>query len=192
MAISEPWFPPNGVLDPKEHGRFIAMRHSFARDANIPMPMLWKSLEGIVSEEERSWVRKFNAHRQQGRCGLVIVGQKLVPDALTRCGALAGCLSRNYVRARVFSLLDVLDSIQKEGGPPEATCLLIPDFVIDKQEKMPAFRLQQITSLLTERWSDEKLQTVLVASSLDKISTEYGSYVRDLLTNHYVTVKPNA
>ena len=46
-----------------------------------------------------------------------------------------------------------------------------------------------MTALLTDRWSESKLQTVLYAPSIDTVGKEYGSYVRDLLKSHYVHVE---
>ena len=185
----EPWFKPQGVLDPERHHSFIQNRELIARDAGIPMPLLWKPLPDAISEAERSWMANYRKHRSEGYCGLLLTGEKPKPDPLTRIGAIAGCLSRNFIRARVFPLHEVLNTIGG-GATLTASCLLIPDFVSDKKldKAMPSFRVQHLTALLTERWSEDGLQTVLYAPSTDAIRKEYGSYVCDLVQNHYSEV----
>src|SRR5262245_15875090 len=123
--MNQPWFPPGGVLSPEKHGRLIAEREDIAKDARIPVELLWKALPKL-SEAERDWVAKFRQHRSKGYCGLLVTGPCTDLDPLSRFGAIAGCLSRNFVRARVFSLVDTLSEIA-DGEPIQATCLLIPD-----------------------------------------------------------------
>lgn len=187
--MKSPWFKPAGVLDPKKHDRLISNRENIARDAGIPQHLLWTALPALT-ESEKDWLAKFKRHRSEGYCGLVLTGEDPTLDPLSRIGAMAGFLSRNFVRARVFSLLDAL-AIVAANEAIVATCLLIPDFVSDKKDTkaMPGYRVQQLTSLLTDRWSESNLQTVLYAPSLDHIGHEYGKYVRDLIKNHYVHVE---
>src|SRR5215468_11154136 len=163
--MNAPWFSPTGVLDPAKHARFIANRANLAKDAGIPEHLLWKPLPALTAGE-KTWLAKFRQHRNTGYCGLLLTGAEPAIDPLSRIGAMAGCLSRNFVRARVFSLLDAL-TILSEGGEIVATCLLIPDFVADKKndKQMPAWRVQQLTALLTDRWSGTNLQTVVYATS---------------------------
>jgi hypothetical protein len=187
--MNTPWYRPTGVLDLQKHERLIANRENFARDAGIPVELIWKALPAL-SEGEKDWLSTFKRHRLEGYCGLLITGESPALDPLSRIGAMAGFLTRNFVRARVFSLLDALTSVAN-NDTIVATCLLIPDFVSDKKldKALPAWRVQQLTALLTDRWSESKLQTVLYAPSLDAIAREYGPYVRDLIKNHYVQVE---
>jgi hypothetical protein len=86
--------------------------------------------------------------------------------------------------------------VQRSSRPPVSeetarqTCLLIPDFASDKKviKETPAWRIQQLTALLTERWSQSNMQTVLYARSVADIRKEYGGYVSDLVKNHYIEV----
>jgi hypothetical protein len=180
-----PWFKPTGVLDPEKHGTFIKRRLALAIDANIPVEALWESLPAI-SDKEVWWLENYKQHRSEGYCGLLVTGEEPVIDMLSRVGAMAGCLNRNFVRARVFPIAAVLASVEKE--PITASCLLIPDFVVSKaddKKPLPAWRIQQLTALLTQRWSESGLQTVLCAPSVAAISKEYGSYIASLIKNHY-------
>ena len=185
----EPWFKPHGVLDPERHAALIANRDAIARDAGIPVHLLWQKLPAALTAAERDWLVRFHLQRGEGRCGLLLTGEAPALDPLQRIGALAGCLSRNFVRARVVPLLDALEAVA-DGAPIAATCLLIPDFVPDRAtvREAPAWRVAQLTALLTARWSTSGLQTVLYAPSLADAGREYGGFVADLLRNHYLEV----
>ena len=184
----EAWFKPHGVLDPERHAQLIAHREEIARDAGIPVQLLWQKLPALTAAE-RDWLTRFHHHRGEGRCGLLLTGEAPALDPLQRIGALAGCLSRNFVRARVVPLLEALEAVAV-GAPIAATCLLIPDFVPDRAtvRDAPAWRVAQMTALLTSRWSASGLQTVLHAPSLADAGREYGGFVADLLRNHYLEV----
>jgi hypothetical protein len=185
--MNEP--PPHGVLDPDKHARLVTNRENIAKDARIPVELLWRALPALT-DGEKDWMTKFRQHRSAGFCGLLLTGACDDLDPLSRFGAIAGRLSRNFIRARVFSLVDALAEIA-DGSAIAATCLLIPDFVADKKgaKEMASWKMQQLTGLLTERWSTSNVQTVLYAPSLDAIAKEYGSYVRDLIKNHYIRVE---
>lgn len=191
--IGEPWFRPHGVLDPERHAALIANRESIARDAGIPVHLLWRRLPAAFTAGERDWLARFHRHRDEGRCGLLLTGEAPALDPLQRIGAMAGCLSRNFVRARIVPLLDALEAVAA-GAPVAATCLLIPDFVPERAavREAPAWRVAQLTALLTARWSGggsaAGLQTVLYAPSLADTAREYGGFVADLLRNHYTEV----
>ena len=184
-----PWFRPHGVLDPERHAQLIAQREEIARDAGIPVQFLWRKLPAALTAAERDWLARFHHHRTEGRCGLLLTGEAPALDPLQRIGALAGCLSRNFVRARVVPLLDALEAVAA-GAPVAATCLMIPDFVPERAavREAPAWRVAQLTALLTARWSRADLQTVLYAPSLADAGREYGGFVADLLRNHYIEV----
>lgn len=188
----EAWVRPQGVLDPERHAALIANRESIARDAGIPVHLLWQKLPALTAAE-RAWLARFHRHRGEGRCGLLLTGEAPALDPLQRIGAMAGCLSRNFVRARVVPLLDALEAVA-DGAPIAATCLLIPDFVPERAavREAPAWRVAQLTALLTARWSGggsaSGLQTVLYAPSLADAGREYGGFVADLLRNHYLEV----
>ncbi|WP_020696505.1 hypothetical protein [Reyranella massiliensis] len=47
----EAWVRPQGVLDPERHAALIANRESIARDAGIPVHLLWQKLPALVAGE---------------------------------------------------------------------------------------------------------------------------------------------
>jgi hypothetical protein len=42
-----PWYKPNGVLTPEKHERLVANRENYARDAGIPVELIWKALPAL-------------------------------------------------------------------------------------------------------------------------------------------------
>lgn len=188
----EPWYKPLGVLAPDKHAALVARRAEIAADARIPVEALWQPLPAIGATE-RAWIARFRQHRGAGRCGLLLTGENAALDPLARMGAIAGCLSRNFVRARVFPLHEALSAVAN-GEPIAATCLLIPDFATARraERQQPAWRQHHVTALLTERWSDAAVQTVLYAPTLEAVAVEYGAYVRDLLRNHFIQARIDA
>lgn len=188
--MSEPWLKENGgKLDPEKHGRLIQVRDTVARDARIPVELLWKPLPAALSDVERNWLRKFKEHRKNGISGLIVFGDCADLHPLARFGAMAGFLNRNFVRARVFPLEEVIDSAA-EGDPVAATALFIPDFVMGSDKKaQPQWRVSKLSSLLMDRWRGEGFsQTVLYAPSIKHVENEYGSFIGGLIKNHYMQV----
>lgn len=181
----EPWYPPNGVCNPQKHGTLISRRVNLAKDAGVPVEALWQPLPKL-SELEDWWLHNYPHHTKAGYGGLLVTGENMSPDPLTRVGAMAGFLVRNFTRARVFSMAEALQSAEGEGIT--ASCLLIPDFVVakaDEKVRLPAWRTQQLTALLKNRWSESGLQTVIFAPSMEAINKEFGSYVTNLIKNHF-------
>jgi hypothetical protein len=186
-VTAQPWLKENGgVLTLAKHGRLIATLDVIAKDARIPKELLWKALP-VLSADEHEWLRSYPEHRSKGYCGLLVMGETHTLDPLSRFGAYAGFLSRNMVRARIFTLVEALQHV-KDGDPVVASCLMIPDFITAKKntKEIPAW---QMTALLTERWGEGKTQTVLYAPSMEAIGSEYGSYTRDFIRNHFKTVQ---
>jgi hypothetical protein len=109
VKAAPPWYKPKGVLTPEKHERLVANLENYARDAGIPKELIWKALPAL-SVGEKDWLANFNKHRSEGYCGLLITGEPEL-NPLSRIGAMAGFLTRNFVRARVFSLLDTLDAV---------------------------------------------------------------------------------
>ena len=72
------WFKPTGVLDPVKHGRLIANRENYARDARIPVELLWKALP-TLAKGELDWLATYKRHRSEGYCGLLITGESPAP-----------------------------------------------------------------------------------------------------------------
>jgi hypothetical protein len=72
------------VLDPDKHARLIAQRAEIARDANIPMHLLWAPAKDKLTEKELTWVRDFHKHKAKGYCGLSLLVGSFKSDPLGR------------------------------------------------------------------------------------------------------------
>jgi hypothetical protein len=190
--MNSPWLKKNGgMLDSDKHRALIARRVEFAKDARIPDRFIWEPLPKAFTEEETDYLQKFKSQRGKGYSGLLLTGSCAKMDPLTRFWVMAGFLVRNYVRARVYPLNEVTE-VLNNGGNIEATCLLIPDFIVDQKDKsnVKNWRVQQLTQFLIERGSaGGTTQTVLYAPSVKAIATEYGTYVANVLKNHYLNVE---
>ena len=180
----------SGVLHKQHHERLVAGIDGFARDAGIQPKWIWTRLADTCGPEEVEWVTKFRRHQADGESfGLCYLRKS--PDAApdVRMAAIAGALVRNFVRARVMTLGTVLDLLAA-GEPVEATCLLIPNFFLAKNEggTIAPWQVSALYDLLTHRGS-MGLQTVISASSMVELGSEYGNAFSALVRNHYTVVE---
>lgn len=167
------------VLDAKEHSRIIADFEQVCTTAGIQGRFLYESMTKHCGPVEVEWVRKFWAYKAQGVPGLVLEGVSH-PD--TRCQAIAACLVRNFVDARVIPLNTLIDSTQNGGHAPSPTVLLIPNLFMQAMGKsVPAWRVQVIYDLLLERSTKAK-PTVVYVEDLKGLVSIYGEPFRDFLS----------
>jgi hypothetical protein len=183
------WLKENGgMLDGIKHVRLIAELDKYASDARIPPEWVWRPMPAGVTEEEREWMRNYRRNRANGVYGMLVTGESDL-DPTSRMGAIAGRLTRNFIRARVFGIEQVFDSMGDFADPIIATCLLVPDFVSSDDKKEPSWRVKKLSSLLLDRWQAGGLtQTVLYAPDIESVSMVYGSHIATLIKNHYTQV----
>jgi len=100
--------------------------------------------------------------------------------------ALAGALVRNFVRARVMTLGKVLDAMAKHEEV-EATCLLIPNFHLSKNEggNIASWQVQHLHDLLVQR-GQSGLQTVVYVSDFDSLRHDFGFALSRLIETNYI------
>jgi hypothetical protein len=178
---SDPW--ESGVLSHEHHARLVARISQVSKDACIPPGYIWTALDKVCSTEaELTWARRFMFHRSEGFAGLLYTG-RWEPTVEERMMALAGSLTRNFKRARVFTMDKVFDHI-RQGDPPDARCLLLPTFC-DDQEKGVDWKRSAVMDLLLSRFLEPDVQTVLYAPSLGAVSKLYGQAVADHIASHY-------
>lgn len=177
-----------GVLQEAHHSRLVANLDGFARDAGIQPHWIWTPLKQIVSEAEIEYVRDFRKHKVEGLVqGLVYFRLTSKAEPEKHMSALAGALVRNFIRARVMTVGNVLDAIGA-GGEIEATCLLIPNFHLSKTEggNIAKWQVQQLYDLLVNR-AQRGLQTVVYTSNLGDLRADYGLAMGRLIENNYTT-----
>ena len=173
-----------GVLDPEEHDRMVADLAKIARDANLRPEWIWAKIDLHCTAGEIAWVRRFPFHSHEGRAGLCLVGRHPEPGVEDRMAALAGTLVRNFVRARLMTVNQVITAVD-DGRPPEMSCLLVPNFFLGKTEAaLPAWRLALLLDALLHR-KLRGLQTVLYVTDLVALGKAYGMALRQHLEAHY-------
>jgi hypothetical protein len=178
----------SGVLKPDAHGRLVADLENISRAVNIPQHWIWTPLADICAPAEVAWVKRFRFHTPEGRAGLCHLGREPKMEIETRMAAIAGALTRNFVRARMMTLNDVLAGLE-DGEVPDMTCLLIPNFFVEKKQggNQPAWRVSQLFDLLVSRHT-AGLQTVLYVSDMEMLGSEYGAAIKRHVAGLYELV----
>ena len=173
-----------GVLDPEEHDRMVADIDKIARDANIQPAWIWAKLDQHCSAPEVAWVRRFPFHKVEQRAGLCLVGKHPTLDVEARFAAITGALVRNFVRARLMTLNQVVTATDA-GSPPDMSCLVVPNFFEGlAQQALPAWRLALLLDTLLQRQLRGQ-QTVLYVTDMVALGKEYGATLRRHLETHY-------
>lgn len=171
------------ILNPVDHARLIQDLPHICRVANVLPTYVHKSMQGVCSATEVSWVQGFRKHQQDGT-GLLLAG---VSNPEARLMSIAGALLRNYVDARVFSVSSVL-SMKEANNLPDCTVLLIPNlFMRSKGTGLPSWKVQIIYDLLLSRLVSNK-PTVAYVEDIEALASEYGTLFSDHLTNNYLRV----
>jgi len=182
----------SGVLRKDVHSRLVADIDNVARDASIMRDWIWAPLQPQVGPTELAYVRKFKEHRAKRCGGLCYVGRKPGKAIDDRMSAIAGALVRNFVRARVMTLEQLLSHVE-DKGMPDFSALMVPNFFIEKSlggGKVADWKVGQLLDTLTAR-RQAGLQTILYVSDLESLGTEYGVAFERLIKEHYIIVNAN-
>ena len=188
LAMTDPF--ASGVLKQDVHSRLVADLPAVAKDASIMPEWIWKPLAKSVGQTEYSYVVKFRQHRANRAGGLCYVGRNPSQTIDDRMSAITGALVRNFIRAKVMTLEQVLAHFDDHGAPPHS-CIAIPNFFIEKGlggGKLADWKIGQLMDLLTQR-RIAGLQTVVYVSDLDCLANEYGVGFANLIKQHYIVVK---
>ena len=176
-----------GVLQEAYHERLVANLDGFARDAGIQPFWIWTPLADTVSVAEIEYVREFRKHRVEGKTqGLAYFRVTTKAEPERHMAALAGALVRNFVRARVMTVGSILDATAKREEI-EATCLMIPNFHLSKDEggNIASWQVQNLHDLLVQR-GQSGLQTVVYVSDFDTLRNDYGLALGRLIETNYI------
>jgi hypothetical protein len=185
-VLFDPW--SSGVLDPEQHDRLVAGIDKFCVDARITRYDLARSAKEDLSHNEIEWIKNFPFHAASNTFGLVYVGRHK-PAAGTRMIALTACLLRNYTRARIFPMGELLTCLT-EGAEVLATCLLIPDFISESAEHraIPDWKRGLVSALLWQRRCAGQ-QTVIEISSWEALAVECGQGLADRLQADFISIE---
>lgn len=163
------------VLDPEIHGRLVKEIESVARRANIPVQMVWTSMTKFCTDEEIDYVRELRKKNAVGILGLVYVGygtEDGVP-VIDRMSAAAAACVRNYINAQVMMVNEIIQHTQA-GTMPNPTVLLVPNFYVGEDDKIPKWRSGALLDMLYSR-RQEGLQTFLYVRDMNDLASDYGS-----------------
>jgi len=176
----------SGVLDPTKHARLVGELESIVTDAHIPKQMVYTKLSDFCGEEERCWVRALRKLPLSENGGLVYSGA--CGDVGVKMFALAGCFLRNFVRAQVFTIQEVIE-VYKKGGTVDATVLLIPNFFYRQSSggRVPDWQTSLILGMLYSRYAKGQ-QTVIYVEDMRALSDDYGAPFKSHITNHFKNI----
>jgi hypothetical protein len=176
----------SGVLDPEVHDALVADIERFAEDANITPDWIWRPISESCGPGVQQWIRRFRFHAPEHTAGLLIVGGQPHPPIEDQMAGIAGSLTRNFIRARVTTLNQLIDAVQ-EGVVPAMSCLLVPNFFA-AGSSLPDWRIALLLDGLLHR-NAQGLQTVLYAAEFEAMSQAYGSTLVQHLEAHYQRVE---
>lgn len=179
----------SGVLKKEVHERLVDDLAAVAGDAAIQPRWVWTRLADVCTPKIVQWVTRFRFHANDGRYGLALVGEnaEFVPEEA--CAAIAGALVRNFIRARVVTVQDLVLATQ-DGEVPKLSCLLVPNFFAagQKQASQSQWRLTLLLDALISRQM-AGLQTVVCVSDLAAMEKDYGRAFRRHLEDFYQPVE---
>jgi hypothetical protein len=157
------------MLDPLRHARIVQDLEGVCSRAGITRQALTGSAVEHCSEQELAWLRDYHTNVDAGNLGLRLLGK----NGLNRCMALTGALVRNYIDARVRTVDQLIED------PVDATVLCCPNFYLQGQKNMPAWRVQKLYDILLERLKSGH-STVVWLDDANGVK-DYGSAMADLL-----------
>jgi len=99
------------VLHRDVHERLVEDIDNIVADAGIDKKWVATPLGTVCREGVVEWTRRFKFHPDEQKHSLLVT----CPDADDVCGAIAGALLRNFLRARVFTLQDVIAAYRVQG-----------------------------------------------------------------------------
>jgi len=179
----------SGALNKKIHERLVADLDNFAKDAGITPNWITEPLPTSITQIERDYLREFKSQSSKGNSGLCLISRNEHGQNEIHTSALAGCLVRNFIRARVMTLGSVIDLLAKHEMP-ELSVILIPNFFIAVADggTIASWQINALYDFLVSRHT-RGLQTILCISDRNTLSKEYGDAFIRLIDTHYLQTK---
>jgi len=166
------------ILDPDVHGRLLLDIERICKRAKIPSEMVLTPLGKYCTDKEVDWVRNIKRHRKNGIHGMYYTGD--VDNLEYRMMAIAGALIRNFIDARVYSLLDVLKNYKDGDSGP--TVVLVPNFYT-KGQGLAKWQIQQLHDWMISRMTEDKINILYVEDVLS-LESDYGPVFRSHLEKY--------
>jgi len=179
----------SGALNKKIHERLVADLENFAEDAGITPSWITEPLPKTTTQIERDYLRGFKGQFAKGISGLCLLSRNEQGQNEIHTAALAGCLVRNFIRARVMTLGTILDLLAKHEMP-DLSSVLIPNFFISASDggTIASWQINALYDFLISRHT-RGLQTIICISDKNTLSKEYGNAFIRLIDTHYLQTK---
>ena len=177
----------SGVLHKERDERLVAGLAKFSRDAGIQPYWVWTPIAELCGDAEREYLTAFRRQKNGALRGLAYVGEEngavLMED---RMSAIAGLLTRNYVRARLITVGVLLERIAA-GDTPDHDCLLIPNFYMRKTDGggIAPWQVAALCDLLLQRAASGQ-QTVVFVGSMTGLEAQYGPSCAALIKTRFL------
>lgn len=175
------------VLSKDHHERLVADLDQFACDANIQPHWIYTALPKELSPDVRKYLVNYRKLSAAGALAGMCFTRKglhgLSSDVVM--SALAGCLVRNFIRARVMTMTNVVQAIA-DKNPPKVSCLLIPNFFYSSSEggALASWQVSAVYDLLIARRVAGH-QTLIYVSDMAMLGKEYGLAMQELVSTHF-------
>jgi hypothetical protein len=179
----------SGVLFKEVHAPLVANLDGFASDAGVQPFWLYTSMKDVCGPAEIEFVRKMPlARAENAKFSLAYLGGSQNSPVEMRMSAMAAALVRNFTRARVMHLGQVLEYVNA-GETPDATVLLIPNFFFATEEsgELRSWLRLGLLDMLYARQAAQQ-PTILGVSNLKMLDKQYGAQFRVFIETHYVTM----
>lgn len=177
------------VLDPKHHERLVANLDGFALDAGIQPHWIYTPLPSDFSPAEIDYIRRFRQHGTDGKVsGICYVGKAQAYSIEQHMAAMAGCLVRNFIRARVMTLGAVIEqSTTREL--PDYSALLIPNFFLKTTDvgTIAKWQLSALYDTILSRQISGR-QTIVYVADMGLLAKDYGLAFSRFVEDHYLQV----
>lgn len=178
-----------GALVPDVHERLVADLDNFARDAGIQKHWIATPLGDGVSDWEREYIKAFKRHCVEGSvAGLCYTQKSALASVDQHFSLIAGCLVRNFVRARMMTLGEVLDHLHGRSMP-DLPCILIPNFFMSVSEggTIASWQVSALYDLLMSRQVQGQ-QTIIYASDPNLMGKEYGVAFSRFVADNFMMI----
>jgi len=174
----------SNLLVKDTHDLLVANVERYARRANIPVSMVFTSMQQYCTEPEIEYMKDL---RRQGNCGLIYSGEGKAGNQPVhdRMMSIAGACLRNFINAKVMTVQSVLKAL-KHDSMPEITVLLIPNFYhkTNNGGVIPTWEVSNLLGLLYSR-QEADLKTFLYVQDLVSLRLDYGNVFESHLKNNF-------
>jgi hypothetical protein len=171
-------------LKPQVHDPLISQLQFIAEQARIPESYIRHvGAKEYCTEPEMVWIRNAKKNLKENDMGMIFHGPQ-VHSISKKMLAIGATLTRNYIDARVYTLAEVLDSLDSRSEePPDCTVLIIPDFCVADYD-IPKRLVHKLYGFLINRFVTKKGMIAYI-DSYEVMANKYGATLTEYINGHY-------